>query len=1129
MVTFLNKFFVDKLFILYFYISNSVTYDFYITLFLNLIAVFYFLLMLYVLNFIAFLRNNFFNDLRILKLVGYFLGLSMRQDSDRFKRMSGLLAYYGYMVLTALEIFIKSSFLFVIGYFITKAPFISFDPAPTSSWKFADFFSKSRFYSYRPWVLSSSYTYRGFGSGNFPSEGAWIADDNDVVEAYYPRFLPHSKDFDHEDIFLRPGGVGLRLRTRARALVKFDIIGRNSVNWTRHLLGSKTDRGPIKKISAPWHRLERSKLYFSRSKSLELKPSLHESFSYYRSEDDCYSISIKKGFLSRLYVPGFGSKARKVLIYIPSEVEQDNVIFNGREMSATGVGKRFNNIIEVQPYERLLIREAKANNTKYDPTKDIYKDYRERDFERASSILQSSWLDYIESIKSLGVDNPTNYLSARRFSKAYNELNSTVKKYGSAASGYEFPNKESTVLDNEELTLIRYFRYLTNEPSGAEQVSLNGRYNLFLNRNTPFRNVDVRGEESSLYTYSFDNKFSFIHNLRGKHIYRRSLLDFVNVHILDRLRSFSNFTDFGIKPGGTNPRNSALDTNASEDLFGFMINDRKKFYKKVFKHGITDEDNRPLQLRGRESFDLNYATTGSSLRYFFGDYPFKARERVPKNSFIDRDTSKHKDESFFFNKASFDRRKVNTGVYVHKKLRSEAGLFSGDKDIYDVGNVGFLNQYARVIYQFMLDHFTYWLRIIFSYMNRNMDIPHFPSPASDIADKPVGLNPYVIFFKTFYFFRKCFRAVLFDPLSSKPASVLRQGSDISEYSGLSPLVLDETSDFTLLALRKTIFSYFARFLSLMLILALNTLLAGLNGIFTFTLNHITASIFLAFLAIVSLFRVKHLYEFDFSKAPPKFKGSLGSSLSRIFRKVGRAVKAPFSVILKSIDVLARFFTTGNLYPFRKPKESVELYYERLAKEQQTVVNILSFFKVDKIRKLLSRFGFLKFRNKADFKGYEKSIFRILLESFYKKQFNYKKVSLPRSGLPFRVRNWFRLSELFNKSVAHKRLSKFVGERYKIAPNLKVKEKIVYFSFKPTKEFLLIVHYFKAVLNMLVTLILRVKQFVGWTRASSKRIFRGWRKSKKLKNTFLKLINFFTRIFGNGLNFVKWKVAEWINK
>src|SRR5690606_6813511 len=183
----------------------------------------------------------------------------------------------------------------------------------------ADLFSKSRFYSYRPWAQNSSYLYRGFSSGNFPSEGAWFADDNDVVEAFFPRFLPHSKDFDHEDIFLRPGGVGLRLRTRARVLGKLSVIGTQSMNWTRHLLGSKTDRGAIKKISAPWHRLERNKLYFSRNKALELKLPAHEPFSYYRSEDDCYPVSTKKSFLSRLYIPGFGSKARKVLIYIPSD------------------------------------------------------------------------------------------------------------------------------------------------------------------------------------------------------------------------------------------------------------------------------------------------------------------------------------------------------------------------------------------------------------------------------------------------------------------------------------------------------------------------------------------------------------------------------------------------------------------------------------------------------------------------------------------------------------------------------------------------------------------------------------------------------------------------------------------
>src|SRR5690554_6976869 len=98
MIAFLNKFFVDKFFILYFYISSSVTYDFYITILLNLIAIFYFLLMLYVLNFIAFLRNNFFNDLRVTKLIGYLLGLSLKHDPERFKQIMGALAYYGYTV-----------------------------------------------------------------------------------------------------------------------------------------------------------------------------------------------------------------------------------------------------------------------------------------------------------------------------------------------------------------------------------------------------------------------------------------------------------------------------------------------------------------------------------------------------------------------------------------------------------------------------------------------------------------------------------------------------------------------------------------------------------------------------------------------------------------------------------------------------------------------------------------------------------------------------------------------------------------------------------------------------------------------------------------------------------------------
>jgi hypothetical protein len=1126
MITFLNKFFIDKFFILYFYISNSATYDFYITVFLNFIAIFYFLFMLYMLNFIAFLRNNFFNDLRVTRFIKYSLGLSTGYRPEEHKQVMETLAFYGYTILTILEILIKSTFLVIISYFVVRAPFISFDPSPTSSWKFADLFSKSRFYSYRPWTLTSAYTYRGFNSGNFRSEGVWIADDNDVVEAVYPRFLPRSRDFEHEDIFLRPGGVGLRLRNRGFAIRRFELIGDHSFNWTRHLLGSRQDRRLVQsRVSAPPHKLELNKIGFSRFKSLQLKPSIHESFSYYRSEDDCYPTSTKKGFLSRLYVPGFGSKARKTLIYMPSAIERDNEIFNGREMAPTGVVRGVNNHIEVQPYERLLIREAKATNTKYDPTADIYQDLRHHDFEKASNALQNNWLSYIDSVQSLNVENPTNYLTAKRFSSVYSGLNELVSRHGRTAGGYELFNKESTVLSSEELTLLKYFRYLTNDPSNVEQVTVNNRYNLFLNRNTPFRNVDVKEGGSSLHTHSFDNKFSFIHNLRGRHVYRRSLLDFVNIHFLEYIRSFSSFIGFGITGSGTSLNNPSFDTNSSEELFGFMINDRKMFYKKTFRYGIADEDNRPLQLRGRESFDLNYATAGSAFRYFFDDAaPLRVKDRVSKNSLVDVGIGKRKSEYDLFSKAASDRMKVNTGVYVHEKLRTDEG-FSNRMNFYKVGDIRFFNQYFRMFYQFMLDHFTYWLRIAFSYMNRNMDVPHFPSPASDVADKPTGLNPYVIFFKTLYFFRKCFRAMFFGTVSNKGSFVPKLG-----FGGeaLRNGTLDETSDFTLLTLRRTLLSYFARFLSITVILLFNATLGGLGAVFDFALNHIMAAIFLFLLGVISLLRVRYPHEFDLGKK--LFRKSYGfkGRLAYFLRKALQIVKTPFSIISKSIDVLVRFFTTGNPNPSRKPKESIELYYERLMKEQQATVNILSFFKVDRIRRFLNRFGFLRSRGSADFKGYDKSIFRMFIDSLYKRRsIRYKKVFSSKQWLNLGIREWFQAIGRNVGSLFYKRSSTLLLQRYSL-PYIDLKEKEKYFSFKPTKEFLQIKDLFVAVMNAMASLPDKVRELINRSKTLSNRIVRNRSAERKLKNNFRRFSKFVTRTFGNSVNYVKWKITEWIN-
>lgn len=1136
MIVFLNKFFVDKFFILYFYISNSATYDFYVTIFLNLIAVFYFVFMLYILNFIAFLRNNFFDDLRVTSFISHLLGLSMRQNPDRFKQVMGLLAYYGYIILTVLEVSIKSSFLVIIGYFVVKAPFISLDPSPLSSWKFADLFSKSRFYSFRPWALSSSRSYRGFSAGNFHSEGAWFADDNDYVEPIYPQLLPYSEDLKHEDIFLRPGGIGLRLRTRAKALAKFSIAGRNNGNWTRHLLGSRRDRGALNKISAPRHRLERIKVNFSRSKSLELKSPIHLPFSYYRSEDDCYPISVKKGFFSRLYVPGFGSKARRNLIHEQGSVPQYTNPLNARQ-------KYFVTAFAGMDYHHEMDPHLRANPGKGEldedgrpippADKDVYKDYMKRDFGEVASVLQGRWLNYVGYVDSLHVKDPANYLGAKRFSRAYSKLKGLVEERSFAANRYNLPNKESRALNNEEQTLMSYFRYLTNDPSDIENTSMRGRYALLLNRNTPFRLVLVNKEDSPLYVYTFDNKFSSVHNLRGRHVFRRSLFDFINVWILGGLRSFSNFFGFNVERGGTTIRpDSAIATRSHEELFGFMINDREKFYRRVFKYGIVDDDNRPLQFRGREGFDLNYATAGSKFRYFFGNGSPRARERVPENSFIDRDVDDRETEFSLFESAADDRKAVNEGVYLHSKLRAR-DVSMDDRDFFSLGNVGFLNQYTRMFYQFVLDHFTYWLRIVAGMTGRNHYVPHFPRPASDVSDKLTGLNPYALFFKTFYFFRKCFRVVLFGFLSDKEAS----GSSRTDRvlgDRLEFLPLGETSDFTLIALKKTLFSYFARFLGLSLILVLNGVYAGFGAALDFTLNHITGFIFMVLLVIVSLFRVRYSYEFDinrifFRSKTPYFV----VLLSNIFTKAIRFVVVPFEVVVKSLSVLVRVFSTSSMQPPRKVKESAEVYYERLVKEQEIVTSVLNFFKVDRIRRALRRLGFLKFRKGKGLEGQNRGVFEAIFPKLLRKvrPAVYRGGSSLRSWINTTIRERFSfLRRAEKRVVTHRRLrNPSLLQNIKIEPTVVKKKEVGYISFEPTDEFLSFKKSVVVVVNSLWAQILKAKEFVKQKGVSKEGSSLRRHKNNKGLGGPKKIVLSAARASRDTVSYVKWRLTEWINK
>src|SRR5690606_29960215 len=131
-------------------------------------------------------------------------------------------------------------------------------------------------------------------------------------------------------------------------------------------------------------------------------------FSYYRSEDDCYPISGKGGFLSRLYVPGFGSKARKHLMHVKHPVLQYNDPSNKRQRYSISAFATINHVLETEPYFKAREQEKTEfdKNTGKAIDKDIYKEYRDRDFEKTAEALQSKWLDYVERVDSLNMKYP---------------------------------------------------------------------------------------------------------------------------------------------------------------------------------------------------------------------------------------------------------------------------------------------------------------------------------------------------------------------------------------------------------------------------------------------------------------------------------------------------------------------------------------------------------------------------------------------------------------------------------------------------------------------------------------------------------------------------------------------------
>jgi len=347
--------------------------------------------------------------------------------------------------------------------------------------------------------------------------------------------------------------------------------------------------------------------------------------------------------------------------------------------------------------------------------------------------------------------------------------------------------------------------------------------------------------------------------------------------------------------------------------------------------------------------------------------------------------------------------------------------------------------------------------------------------------------------------------------------------------------LGETSDFTLIALQKTLFSYFTRLLGLLLILVLNGFSAGFSAVLDFTLSHITASIFAVLLVIVSLFRVRYPYEFSFNRLFFKSKSLLTTPLFNLFTRAARFVAVPFKTVAEFLGILIRFLSIARAQSPRKAKESAEVYHERLVKEHQIMTNVIGFFKVDRIRRVLSRFGLLRSRgSRTGFQGHDKSILEVIFPkslrrigmSAYKERFSL------RSRLAMLIQKRFNLSRLIEERVVtHRRLRSPSLLRYiRAGPTAVRKRKIVYFSFEPTEEFLRFKNSVMVTVNFVKVQTLRAMEFVKQRQDLRKDLpVKRHRREKELKRSFRKVVSSTMRVSRNTVSYVKWKLTEWINK
>lgn len=871
--------FLDNFFEVYFYIMSSSSYEFYLAFFYNLLAVFYFIFMLYALNIITFLRYNFLNDIYTARWLRYVVRLSFNASEEEYSTILQELAFYGYLILTGLEVLIKSSFVLIVGWFSFKFPYLNFDPEPSASWKFADFFTKSRFYARRldPSRSSTNSCVRGHNlysiSGDY-DRGYFFRD-------FYPpkNFIQFQDPYTYFSKQLEnpSNSIWKSFRYRQRILLfeRARILSNRHYNWSAHIGGSRLDQSFLSEVSVPRHLYEAPKTTFFRPKSLELRP-IDELFSqYYRVEDISAPISSRHRFLSRLWLPGKNSKnMTSSLFHEPRDEQERKMRMHNRE-------KPIMNLLfqawEADNLDPLLARYAaklkqKKISSQEMESLDPFGPYKDELKDKVSDRIKSRWNDYNRLLDRY--DSSLEDFDGEDFNFYYDESEEKFKKKLNVSSFYFSYGGENTVFEPEEVEFRRYLRRLAKLPTDIESKNLlvRSRFNAPHTEDIPSRKSLM--EDSTLSWHSSENKArKSIYYLRGSQVYRRGLFDFLSLGVL---RFFRRSTDFMFSKSFSRTRSPFThDSVIGDDIFGPKIDNLKRA-NKLRDEAVFDDQVRPLFWRGRQDLSSLYGSVGNSygLLHNFDNPSAFLRDRSGAMSFFDVPSSKYSElASRRFANANRDRLLVNRGFFAFSESQIGESLFykvpRKQAPVYSVGAYSFYFQFIRLLYRFVSDHFLFWVRAFVNYLGFSTHIiPERMFPFRPGLESH-GKSTAFLIVRALYFIRKLFRVIIFRGLSYN-------NPPVRPASSRSSLAFEELDDFNKQVLFRTFSSCIFRFMFLFLAFLAYSLLSMFDLMLVFGVNHPLIILVLSSICIVTFFKL--------------YKPARDGSVSRFWLKVTARLK-----------------------------------------------------------------------------------------------------------------------------------------------------------------------------------------------------------------------------------------------